>query len=471
VALAGIYKQDGRLDDAARTYQQAIAEKPKEPAAMLALAQLQADRGDKVGARAELERALPLLKQSVDIEQTTRALLTACLDLKDFDGAKRYHEALTKAAGGSLFVKAELGRELLGRGYFERAEAEFREVVKAAAGDNRALAPALRDLGQALAKLKKTDEALATLKRALAAASGAAGVRTEILLIMTEAYRNENKLGELITILEAERSGDVQRLAIMGALYEETGEVEKALSTYRKALSTDPKLIDVRVKLVHLLQTAGDLDGAIKESEALVKAAPHNPEFVFDLCDTLIQRGDRAKALRLVQDLEARESANAGVLASVAEFYERVDEKDRALKVMQKLAGSGALDAIKNLGDRYFQQGDKKKALETWARIKSVVPNRAQAAAELGEVYIEHEPRTARRCSRSRAACATRSSWPPRWSGPPPRWGAPPCATARPAPSGRSCWPARGAPTRCWPARRAPASSSCGGSPASCPPR
>ena len=48
-----------------------------------------------------------------------------------------------------LFVKAELGRELLTRGQFERAEAEFRELVKAAAGDNRALAPALRDLGQA----------------------------------------------------------------------------------------------------------------------------------------------------------------------------------------------------------------------------------------------------------------------------------------------------------------------------------
>jgi tetratricopeptide (TPR) repeat protein len=178
VALAGVYKQDGRYDEAIRAYQQAIADRPGEAAAMLALGQLQADRGDKAAARAELTQALPLLKGSVDVEQTTRSLLAICLDLKDYDAAKRYHEALVKSAGGSLFVKAELGRELVARGSFERAEAEFREVVKAAAGDNRALAPALRDLGQALAKQKKMDEALATLKRALAVAGGAAGVRS-----------------------------------------------------------------------------------------------------------------------------------------------------------------------------------------------------------------------------------------------------------------------------------------------------
>jgi tetratricopeptide (TPR) repeat protein/HEAT repeat protein len=391
VALAGIYKQDGRYDDAIRTYQQAIADKPKEPSAMLALGQLQADRGDKVAARAQLEAALPLLKPGADVEQTTRTLLGYCLDLKDYEGAKKYHEALVKHSGGSLFVKAELGRELLSRGNYDRAEAEFREVVKAAAGDNRALAPALRDLGQALAKQKKMDEALATLKKALAVAGSAAGVRSEILLIMTDAFRAEGKLAELITLLEAEKPGDFQRLSMMGALYEETGDVDKAISTYRKALGVDAKQIDVRVKLVHLLQTAGDLDTAIKEYESLIKAAPNNPDFVFELCDTLIQRGDRAKALKLVQELEGR-AHDPGVLAAVADFYERVEEKDKALKVLQKLASSGVDPAhIIDLGDRYFQAGDKKKALETWARLKTVITNRAKAAATLGEVYLDHD--------------------------------------------------------------------------------
>lgn len=393
VVLAGIYKNDGRYDDAIKSYEAAILDRPKEPAAILALAQLKSDRGDKKGARAEYEKALPLQKVSADIEQTTRTLLGLCLDEKDFTGAKKYHDALVKTAQGSLFVKAELGRELMSRGYYERAEAEFRDLVKAASGDNRALAPALRDLGASLAKQKKMKEALEVLKKALSIAGSAAGVRSEILLIMTDAFRAESKLSELITILEAEKGQDFQRTVTMGALYEETGDVEKAIATYRKALASDSKHIDTRVKLVHLLQTAGELEAAIKEYEALIKAAPNNPDFVFELCETLIQRGDRPKALKLLTDLESRVSGEPEILAAVADFYERVEEKDRALKVLQKLANAAGSDPthIVDLGDRYFQAGDKKKALETWARLKALIPNKAKAAATLGEVYLDHD--------------------------------------------------------------------------------
>ncbi|WP_437757943.1 HEAT repeat domain-containing protein [Sorangium sp. So ce1389] len=393
VVLAGVYKQDGRYDDAIKTYEAAIADRPQDPAAMMALAQLEADRGDKARARAHYEKALPLLKVPADVEQTRRTLLALSLDLSDFAAAKAQHEALVKNAQGSLFVKAELGRELAARGHHARAEAEFRELVKAAAGDNRALAPALRDLGQALARQKKMDEALAVLKRALAIAGSAAGVRAEILLIMTDAFRAEGKLAELIAILEAERGQDFQRLATLGALYEETGDVDKAIAIYRRALALDGKHIDTRLRLVHLLQTAGELDTAIREYELLIKAAPNNADFVFELCETLIQRGDRPKALALLTQLEGRVANEPETLAAVADFYERVEEKDRALRVLQRLAGATGGDPshLVDLGDRYFQAGDKKKALETWARIKQVVPNRARAAATLGEVYLDHD--------------------------------------------------------------------------------
>ncbi|WP_437488250.1 tetratricopeptide repeat protein [Sorangium sp. So ce1014] len=393
VVLAGIYKQDGRYDDAIKTYEAAIADRPTDPAAMMALAQLEADRGDKARARAHYEKALPLLKVTADVEQTRRTLLALCLDLSDFDAAKAQHDALVKNAQGSLFVKAELGRELSARGHHARAEAEFRELVKAATGDNRALAPALRDLGQALARQKKMDEALAVLRRALAIAGNAAGVRAEILLIMTDAFRAEGKLAELITLLEAEKGQDFQRLSTLGALYEETGDVDKAIAIYRRALALDGKHIDTRLRLVHLLQTAGELDTAIREYELLIKAAPNNADFVFELCETLIQRGDRPKALALLTQLEGRVADEPETLAAVADFYERVEEKDRALKVLQRLAGAAGGDPshLVDLGDRYFQAGDKKKALETWARIKQVVPGRARAAATLGEVYLDHD--------------------------------------------------------------------------------
>src|SRR5690606_26665627 len=104
--------------------------------------------------------------------------------------------------------------------------------------------------------------------------------------------------------------------------------------------------------------------------------APHNADFVFELAETLIQRGERQKALELVEDLERRTAREGDILAAVADFYERIEEPERAVKVLERLANlpQGDPQYLIDLGDRYFQAGDKKKAEATWARIRTVVP-------------------------------------------------------------------------------------------------
>lgn len=395
LALAGIYKLENRLDDAVKIYEEVIAARPKEPGPVQALAQLQLDRGNLTEARRLFGQALTLLTAQADKEQTLRTLLKVALDQKDFPGAKSYHRELVKLAQGSLLVRGELGRELMQRSEFAQAETEYREVVTAAAGDNRALAPALAELGRALVKQRKNQEAMDVLKRALSIAGAEAGVRAEVYSIMTEAFRAENKLPELITILENDKqqANEFHHLNTLGLLYEETGAVDKALTTYRKALGANPRHIDTRLKVIHILQAQGELEAAVKEYEALIRSVPNNPDFVFELCDTLIQRGDRAKALQLLTQLEGRSGGDEEQLARVADFYERIEEHARAMKILQRLATGGAQDPqyVIDLGDRYFQQGDQKKALETWARIKVIVPNRARALSTLGEVYLEHD--------------------------------------------------------------------------------
>ena len=243
VVLAAVYLQDGRIEDATKTYESIIAARPKDPVPRLALGQLARDRNDPTAAKHHYEEALPLVTAQ-DREQTLRSLIAVSLDLKDFDAAKKFHRELLKQGQGSLLVRGELGRELEARGEFDRAEAEFRDVVLAAAGDNRTLAPALRDLGEFSSRQHKNAEALATLKKALAAAGGEAGVRDEIFALITEVYRADNNLAELIRLIEDEHPNDFQRLASLGALYEETGESTRrspptgARSRRRRATST-----------------------------------------------------------------------------------------------------------------------------------------------------------------------------------------------------------------------------------------
>ena len=393
VTLAGVYKTDGRPDDAIKTYEKAILQKAGDPTALMALARLLQDRGETAGARARYEQALALQTLPIDKEQTLRTLMALALDGKDWSAAKGFHSQLVKMQPTSLFVRGDLGRELYARGEYERAEAEFKELVSAAQGDNRTLAPALKDLGRAQAKAHKNQDALATLKRALATAGQEAAVRAEIYETVTEIYRADQQLPVLVKQIEAEHPTDFARLALLGALYEETGDAPNALATYKRALAANPRHIDLRLKMIRLLQSQGELDRAIAEYEGLIRAAPNNPAFVFEQCDALMQRGDRARALKLLTELEARASGDEEVLSRLADFYGRIGEGERSLKVLTRLTQIGQNDPshLVDLGDRYFQDGNAALAVATWKRILTSVAPRARALAAIGDVYLEHD--------------------------------------------------------------------------------
>ncbi|MBM4373868.1 MAG: tetratricopeptide repeat protein [Deltaproteobacteria bacterium] len=393
LALAGIYLAAQRRADAARTLEDVANRRPGTAAPLLMRAAIAERDGDRTTARRQYEAALPLVRDASERERVLRQLMLLALDTNDLAAATTHHQELVRLASGSIFVKKELAVELMNRGQFAAAEARFREVARAASGDNRALAPALKDLGESLLRQRKTSEALEVLERARAAAGGQAGIRNEILALLTDVYREQGKLAELVALLEREGGRDAARLVTLAQLLEETGAVDRAITRYREALALDGRNPEVRVRLVHLLQAAGHLDEAVREYEALVKAAPDNAEYVFELAETWLQRGERAKALALVADLERRSSDRADTLATVADFYERLEEPARALRVLERLAGAANGDPrhLVELGDRYFQAGDRARALATWRKLLVVTPSRADGLLLLGDVYLDHE--------------------------------------------------------------------------------
>ncbi len=145
--------------------------------------------------------------------------------------------------------------------------------------------------------------------------------------------------------------------------------------------------------MIRLLQSQGEIDRAIAEYDGLIRAAPNNPQFVFEECEALLQRGDRARALKLLTALEARVGVDDDVLSRVADFYQRIGEGERSLKVLTRLTQSGSNDPshLVDLGDRYFQDGNTALATQTWKRILVAVQPRARALSILGDVYLEHD--------------------------------------------------------------------------------
>ena len=394
VALAGLYKVDGRSQDAVAAYERAIAQKGDDAAALLALAHLHEERGELALARAGYERALTLQTSQADKEQTLRTLMNLALDDKDWDGAKRLHRELLKLEPTSLFVRGELGRELYSRGEFTRAEVELKDVVAAAAGDNRALAPALKELGRTQAKAHENTAALATLKRALAASGPETALRAEIYEIVTEIYRANQQLPVLVKELEDEHPRDFARLALLGALYEETGDGAKAIETFKRALAINPRQIDLRLRMVRLLQANGDAQSGDRGVRgAHPRGAQQSAVRLRGVLGAPRARRSRARPAAHRRARSARGGRRRGALARRGLLWSHRRE-DRSLKVLQRLAqeGSGG-DAghLVDLGDRYFQDGNAPLAVQTWKRILTAVQPRAKALAALGDVYLEHD--------------------------------------------------------------------------------
>jgi tetratricopeptide (TPR) repeat protein len=392
--LAGLYKLAGRPADAQSTYERALAIKPAEPTTLQAVARLYEEAGDRSKARNAYARALGGQSALADKEQTLRSLMKLALDASDWDDARAWHQQMVGLEPTRFFIRSELGHELYARGEFARASAELGEAVAAATGDNRALAPALKELGLAQTKAHDSRAALATLQRALVLSAGQGALRGEIYEAIADLYRADQQLPALIAKLETTGGGDVAGLALLGRLYEETGDGSRAAATYRRALALAPRQIDLRLHLIRLMQSDGDLDRVVAEYEALIQVSPDNPQFVFEECDALLERGERSRAERLLARLEQRAAGDDEALSRLADFYGRMGDSKGSLRVLQHLADSAPSSDgshLVDLGDRYYQDGDVAQALRTWRRIPLQVSPRAKALGVLGDVLLEHD--------------------------------------------------------------------------------
>lgn len=366
---------------------------PKHTAPLLALANLHESAGDKARAAMYLEQTLTLQPEALEREQTLRKLRGFALDSADVTRAIEYHDKLVQQSKGSSFVRGELAKELMDRRMYAEAVKASEAAVKAAQGDHRALAPALRDLAQAQAATGATDVAIKTLQRALSSTAADSGTYREVLELMVATYRAANRVPELLELLERDPHRSPSKLALLASLYEEGGRLDEALAAYRRALAVSPANTDVRLKLIHLLELRGDLDAAVTEYRQLVQTNPRNPEYVFRLADLYQKLGNPKAGLDELNRLGERSKSDPEVLAATIDFYERMGESDKALSLLEKLVAQAPRDHqhLVALGERYFAAGDEKRAQATWRKLLEVVPDRARAEFLLGEVYLEHD--------------------------------------------------------------------------------
>jgi tetratricopeptide (TPR) repeat protein len=290
ILLGDEYGRRGRIDDATRTFEQALRVDPHNAAANLALCSLLAKSGRVDEAAARLETAQ---LRGTEQSQAAAHLLMGKFRLQQNrpdDAIKYLLEALRLQPHNR---EAQLD---LGLAYYEAARPD-----EAAACFQLVLADAPRD-----------EEAIAA--------------QFHLGMIALKARRLQDAVRHFEAVLAIDR-GEPRAHFQLGLLAQSVGQVDRAVLHYRAALETNPAST-ARNNLAWILATSRD-DARRNGAEAirLLEAAPPATKERADFLDTLAaayaEAGDFSRAVATARDAADR-AAKAGEGKLEQQVRERV---------------------------------------------------------------------------------------------------------------------------------------------------
>jgi tetratricopeptide (TPR) repeat protein len=366
VAKAEDQVAKGKPEDAVKTLEKATSQSPGSES-QVALGNLQAKLGNFDEATAAYAKAKEL--SAAEPPATKAATLSAVASYHLSVGTAK--DALAAAQGA---VEAQSSPEALAA--LARAQVRTNDAPAAlktaeraiAAGPSNALAYESKGVVQAslglqsdaVASFRKAVELDPKLTRAraeLASALAAAGKGTEAVAEAKKATEGDPKSGEAFAALGLallaenpknwnDAIAQAQQGAFLnpkspiiqnavGKIFEGNGNFDQAVSSYKRALETDPSYSPGRLALIKVQDLQGDRKGALAEAKKLVLEMPNNGEAQFLVGRALYRSNDYAAALPVLEKAAALSPGNAeahALLATAAFFTGKNEQAVAAYK-------------------------------------------------------------------------------------------------------------------------------------------
>ncbi|MDB4988592.1 MAG: repeat protein [Myxococcaceae bacterium] len=337
-------EQHGSLDALVAQLRMACAQRPRDPAAQVAL-------GRALVSAGTVEEGLEELARSSD-ESAARLRARLLSELG------RHHEAAT---------------QLLSLG--ERARAGLRRR-----------ATYLRDAAHEQLAASEPDAALATIRKA--SQLGGPAVSLELRTLSQQAQRAGGHLQELSEALA--HQGSWREAA---SLREELGDVPGAVSLLRKRLAQAPSDLAARASLSSLFAKTGQLELAKREAAELRRRAPNEPAYLVQWAELERDTGDRAASLRALSAASARQPRAVGLHRALRALYLRWRESALAEHELGVLVALEPLEPEHQLArvDQALAAGERSTALKLLARLSARGGDRAAREANLASLLAERD--------------------------------------------------------------------------------
>ena len=396
VILARLARSEGDAAAALGFFERAAAGK-KDAAVQVELGTIYRTSGKLTEARAAFDAALAASPSKPVKMKALRALADLALAGKDIDGARAYFDQYIALEPGNVGLRLELGDALAAAGKYDDAIAVYLDAEKRLSSDPARRVEVVARIGQAQAGKGADDEAVASYRRAIKLVPRGYYLEVELTARIVDIYRGKQALADLLAYYEKEWPAGGRghfEWDTLARLYEETGDQEKAVVAYQKAVAKAPYELETQRRLIQLLEAVGRDKDALAQYEVVVAVAPGEARFQIELADRYMKALDEAKALATVKKMEARFPGDAGVQSAIADMYLRWGKDDLALAALERLAKlePDDPDHLVTLGEQYHQRGEVDRAMATWKRIAAT--KSAIAYARLGDVLAEHDAPT-----------------------------------------------------------------------------
>jgi tetratricopeptide (TPR) repeat protein len=233
-AVGKIFEANGQLEQAAKSYRQALGVDPSYGPARYALIQAELNRGNREGAIAEAKKIAAGGAASPDIE---RLIGEDAVRHQDYSGAIPFLEKATEGLPGNPDGWALLGRAYHAMGRYDDAAEAYKKAVELAPQNLNYRSTYGLILGQA----GELEQGLAELQKVTSTPGykDAAGWTN-----LGWIYRNLNRPQESIAAyqkaLELDPKQEQAELGL-GWAYSYTKDYDKAIAAYNKAVELDPK--------------------------------------------------------------------------------------------------------------------------------------------------------------------------------------------------------------------------------------
>ncbi len=383
-------REQGRLQEAAQCYRQALAASPYDIGALVNLGFVLSELEQYVEARSPLQKAALL-----DPKQDDALYILGTIERAtgNQDKAIEHFGATLALRPDFSLCRLDLCRLLFERGFVQEA----REVVNTGIAIDPNSADLHYYLGNLHNEARELDEAVACFQKALAlqpnyapAYQGLAMAHSNLGTALQAQGKFDAAAAAYRRALEL-RPDHAQAHCGLASVSHSQGRLNDAIQSYKTALSLQPDFTVAWVNLGNVFQDLGALPNAIDSYQAAIALEPTIAEAHNNLATALQAQGKLSDAVTSYEtaiELKpnyAEAHCNLGtVLAALGDNPAAITRYRLAISMAPDYA-----DAHSNLGNLLQSCGQLGAAHESYTKALSLTPDSATAHRNLGGVFQE----------------------------------------------------------------------------------